>query len=117
MSICLVREHDDYFADVFGERRGSGRTEPADTPLGALPFRTVFYRSRDMCYDPVDALVIVCERCGQGGFLARDWSDPELPALCIDCHTSLATLQAEGGHCCEDWCEADLDHDGLCRPR
>ncbi len=57
-----------------------------------------------------------CDRCGGVGFLARatEWANP--PALCIDCHEKLDTLQAQNDHQCSFGCPQPTDHSGLCHP-
>jgi hypothetical protein len=57
--------------------------------------------------------VTCCQGCGCRGFLA--WDEESGRALCIDCHERAGTLPAAGGHCCEDRCGLDVDHDGLRR--
>lgn len=82
----------------------------------ALPFRTVTRSTTARAFDPADERVNVCERCGEHAFLARDWNDETVPALCIACHEASGTQQANDGHQCEDWCTMATDHDGLCAP-
>lgn len=82
----------------------------------ALPFRVAVRGTTARVFDPADDRVTRCERCGDSGFLARDWDDTQVPALCIACHDSSATRQADDGHQCEDWCGLGTDHDGLCAP-
>ncbi|MGA5598332.1 hypothetical protein ACPCSE_29280 [Streptomyces cellulosae] len=81
-----------------------------------LPFRVAVRSTMAREFDPADNRVTRCERCGDVGFLARDWDDAEVPALCVECHEKGGTEQADGGHQCEDWCGLGTDHDGLCAP-
>jgi hypothetical protein len=109
---------DDSFCAVFGNKRGSNRVH---APLAAkrqrltqLSYRVVDVsaRTRERVYDPLDALVRVCEQCGNEDFLLRDYDSEELSALCLACLSTLGSSNTE----CEDWCALDLDHSGLCTP-
>lgn len=82
----------------------------------ALPYRTVVRDTTARVFNPADNRVTRCEACGDHGFLARDWDDRQVRALCVECHERAGTQQAADGHQCEDWCGMSTDHDGLCAP-
>jgi hypothetical protein len=109
-----AHEYEDCFQALFGSGRGSNRVDTP--PLPWLSFRSVRYRNPERIYDAVDALVRVCERCGDAGFLLRDWDDAALPALCTECYEANNETPLPPSFECEAWCDLDLDHSQLCAP-
>jgi hypothetical protein len=92
-----------------------GRVLPLSYPCDRDPlsFRSTHDRPRIYGFHPVDEDVVRCERCGAGGRLHRDYDDDRLPALCDECFLDQTGCEIL---CCEEWCNRDLDHDGLCAP-
>ncbi|MFB7763495.1 hypothetical protein [Streptomyces xiamenensis] len=85
------------------------------TPAPYLPHRTILGRPQTQDHHLYDTQIDACEQCGERGWLARDWDDERLPALCTTCHERATTRQA-GLLTCETWCGLDTDHNGLCAP-
>jgi hypothetical protein len=79
-----------------------------------LQYRTVARHSKKRSCQHEDKDVKRCERCGEIDFLARDWTHPLVPALCMECHDKADTTQAKTGHRCEQYCKLPQHHIYLC---
>jgi len=114
----------DAFQVVIGNRRGAQRDAEAflagDEILvfskRGLKYRIVRRPIKNRRFHASDLEVEKCERCGVPDHLLRDWDDSQIPALC--CNNCLFSDGKGRWHTdCEDWCELEVEHQGLCAPK